>query len=350
LSIPLPQINLAGVSVGQTGIIDLTRVGIGAGGVSANPSLTKGAGTLHIFNESGSGLQFMFLTSGAGFYLPAGGWTNKPVGAGEQGLQWQVLYNLPSPPVTLLLVTYYGPGEAIPPTPTLGNSPIGIGGTVNTSSVNTLTNESNTSQTLVIDIGQSGHTLLITINSDGSASWSVLQSGVAHTIFNIQTSGNPIQIGKSGDIAEMLGNLTIDGDTIFDGFLGVAAQGDVLTAVGQDTYVGARGGANLVHIRSGGAQAGTDNATFGSGGMTLSRGTITLLGGSLSRINGGVNNCGNGTVISHGLGGGGPNWLVGTPWIAQPGSATVGMQNSTSTTFTATVGAGTQLVWVAGNL
>jgi len=134
MSIPLPQVNLAGVSVGTTGTISFANTGIGAGGVSANPANIKNAGTVHIFNESGSGLLINFQTSGDGFYLPAGGWTDKAIRAGEAGMKWTVLYNLPSPPVTLLLVTYYGPGEAIPYVPTLGNSPIGIGGTISVAS------------------------------------------------------------------------------------------------------------------------------------------------------------------------------------------------------------------------
>jgi hypothetical protein len=214
VSIPLPQVSLAGVSVGQSGVISLTNVGISAGGVSADPSLTKGAGTLHIFNESGSGLLLQFQTGSDGFFLPAGGWIDRPLRAGEQGLKYTILYNLPSPPVTLLLVTYYAPNEPIPRTPTLGNSPIGIGGTVNTSSVQTLSNENNATPVLVIDIGQSGHTQLITINSDGSAIWQVLQSGVAHTAFTVLASGNALQLGQVGDTVQVLGKISNPAGTI----------------------------------------------------------------------------------------------------------------------------------------
>lgn len=134
MSIPLPTVNLAGVNVGQVGFVSFANIGIGAGGVSSNPSVTKNAGTVLIFNESGSGLLINFKTSQSGFYLPAGAWQPVPLLAGEQGFTWTILYNLPSPPVTLLLVSYYYPNEPIPPQPTLGNSPIGIGGTVQTAS------------------------------------------------------------------------------------------------------------------------------------------------------------------------------------------------------------------------
>lgn len=134
MSIPLPTVNLTGVSINQSGTVSFQNTGISAGGVSANPVNVKNAGTVLIYNESGSGLLIKFQQSGSGFYLPAGAWQPIPIGAGETGYTWTVIYNLPSPPVTLLLTTYYYPGEPLPPQPTLGNSPIGIGGTVQTAS------------------------------------------------------------------------------------------------------------------------------------------------------------------------------------------------------------------------
>lgn len=362
MSIPLPQVNLAGVSVGQTGSVSFANIGIGAGGVSANPANTKNAGTILIFNESGSGLLIQFKTSQAGIYVPAGAWQPVPILAGETGFTWTVLYNLPNPPVTLLLVTYYYPNESLPSQPTLGNSPIGIGGTVSTSNVSTLSNEGNSSQTLIIDIGQTGHTLLITINSDGSASWSVLQSGTAHTIFNIETSGNPLQIGQAADITEILGKLTVDqlvtcisnllmpnntaiqvkdsGGTVRDVLLDDTTDQVILKG-----NAGPGAGHGAVVIQS------DTNAAWkilqGSGGVALLDGTLNFLSGSISRLNGATSACGSGTVISHGLGVS-PTILVLGVSIAQPGSATSGQGSATTTTFTATVGAGTGLSWLAG--
>jgi len=197
LSIPLPAISLANLSVGQSGVVSFANIGISAGGVSSNPVNVKSAGTILIYNESGSGLLIKFQLSGSGFYLPAGAWQPIQIGAGETGYQWTIIYNLPSPPVTQLLTSYYYPGEPIPPQPTLGNSPIGIGGTVTTSSVQTLSNETNTVPTLVIDIGQVGNTQQIVINSDGSATWNVIQSGTPVLAFSIANNlTNPITLNK----------------------------------------------------------------------------------------------------------------------------------------------------------
>lgn len=346
MSIPLPTVNLANVNVGQSGVVSLANVGISAGGVSANPADIKNAGILHIFNESGSGLLIQFQTEGSAFRLPAGGWTDKPIHAGEQGLQWTVLYNLPNPPVTLLFVDYYYPGEPLPKVPVLGNSPIGIGGTVTTSSVQTLSNEGNAAQTLVIDIGQTGNTLLITINSDGSFSWSVLQSGVAHQVLKAQTSGNPLQIGKSGDVSEVLGQLTVDG-VLFCGGNPVVTNGVWLQW--KDSGGTAR---NIVQVDSGnsvnidgvtGTGAVVLSSTPGSAifkvlstGVSILAGTYGMLSGdTLARL-GDAAGTGTGTV-NHNLGAV-PDFASVTTHTA--GSQTVGYDSETSTQLHVTCGSG----------
>lgn len=85
-----------------------------------------------------------------------------------------------------------------------------------------------------------------------------------------------------------------------------------------------------------------------STGLTLNAGNkINLLTNSISRIVGqNAVTCGSGTVITHGLGASPVNVSV-TPAIAQPGSATVGVNNVGATTFTATVGAGTACAFLA---
>jgi hypothetical protein len=347
MSIPLPQVNLAGATVGQTGTVSFANVGISAGGVSANPSVIPNAGTLHIYNESGSGLLFQFQTSGDGFILPAGAWIDKVVKAGEAGLNYTVLYNLPNPPVTLLLITYYGPNEPIPTTPSLGNSPIGIGGTIATS-FTTLSNETNTAQTLVIDIGQQGNTNLINIFSDGSFVWSVLQGGVAHQVLKGNISGSPLQIGKAGDVAEFLGNPLLDNNIALEikDSTGTTQPVLLMDNTNQVVLEGNTAGTGVVLSSSPGSAIWKITNT----GPQLLSGSINLLGGSISRQNGNLINCGSGTTISHGLGTT-PTWVLGTPSIAQPGSATVGVGGPPNgSTFVATVGAGVQIEWVAGVL
>jgi hypothetical protein len=270
MSIPLPIINLSNVSIGQSGTVSFANTGISAGGISSNPSNTRDAGKVLIYNESGSGLLITFLTSQSGFYLPAGGWQPVPIQAGETGYKWTVIYNLPAPPVTQLLTTYYYPGEVIPPQPTLGNSPIGIGGTVTTSSVQTLSNEGNSSLSLVIDIGQVGHTQLITINNDGSAIWSVLRGGIAHTVLQIEASGNPLLLGQAGDTVEAVSQFTFD----------ALAQFNILSPP-------------LGNI-----------AKIDAGGITLQAGSINLLTGTITRmvIDGPFTIHPAGTTVNHSLG------------------------------------------------
>lgn len=70
--------------------------------------------------------------------------------------------------------------------------------------------------TLVIDTGTSSVVDALEIWNDHFI-WSVVQSAVAHQVLKGQTSGNPLQIGQSGDITEILGKLTVDGTSILTG-------------------------------------------------------------------------------------------------------------------------------------
>jgi hypothetical protein len=205
MSITVPTVSLAGVTVGQSGKVSFQNVG-----VSADPSFTQKPPYVRFHNESGSGLNITFNLSQDSFTLPAGAWTTRPVIPGESGFVWNVLYNLPNPPVTFLFTDYYYPGEDISLGGVLGNSPIGIGGTISVTNVTALSNETNPINTLVIDVGIPGNTLLLQIFNDHFI-WSVLQSGVVHQVLKGNTSGNPLQIGQAADVSEVLGNLTVDG-------------------------------------------------------------------------------------------------------------------------------------------
>ena len=147
----LPAVNLALASVGSSG--PLSWVGLVSQG---SPSLGVRAGrpTLRLFNESGCGLDITFDT-GRSDRIPAGAWAVYQL-AGEQSLTWTVTYVLPGAPVALLLAVLYEPGEAVPDTPLLGNSPIGIGGTVNTSTTDAVINDGRPLATQVIEATPSG--------------------------------------------------------------------------------------------------------------------------------------------------------------------------------------------------
>jgi hypothetical protein len=208
MSIALPDVDLSTASVGTKGVIALQNMGISAGGVSAHPSALKNFPTLFIHNESGCGLGITLKDSQQSFNLAAGQWVPIVLGPGESAVQWVVKYVLPNAPVNLLMTTYYFPGEPIPDIAVLGNSPIGIGGSVSTQ-VTTLSNEGNPINTLVEDVGTPTTAQLLQIWND-HMSWRVEQSGVAHTILQGKTSGNPLQLGQAGDNTEVLGTLIVD--------------------------------------------------------------------------------------------------------------------------------------------
>lgn len=221
MSIPLPTVSLASVAINQSGVVSFANVGISAGGVSANPGVVQNAGTVLIFNESGSGLMITFNTSQSGFYLPAGAWQPIPIKAGETGYQWTVIYNLPNPPVTLLLTTYYYPGEPIPSQPTLGNSPIGIGGSITTSSVQTLSDENRATIARTIDIGNTTIANLIVIHNDGSFNFNILIGGVAHQLLLGQNAFHSLVLGNATDVVEVANQLSVDGNLVVAGTAGL---------------------------------------------------------------------------------------------------------------------------------
>lgn len=91
---------------------------------------------------------------------------------------------------------------------------------------------------------------------------------------------------------------------------------------------------------------GSNQLEISSNGPALKQGPLNLLAGHFDRMNGARITCGSGTVISHGLGVT-PTMSIGCPDIAQPGSATVGTGSNNSSTFTASVGAGSSIGWLA---
>lgn len=206
MSIRLPAVDLTAASVGSTGQVTLPQPKVQVGEIAH----------LRLYNESGCGLTVAF-SNGHTEAIPAGAWPMFEIEPEVQTYTWTVTYILPNAPVALLEAVYYFPYEGVPPTPALGNSPIGITGGVQTSSVQTLSNEGNAANTLVMDLGDTGNTNLFTLYTDGHNLWKVDQAGVIHQVLKIQVSGNPLQLGQIGDITEVLGNLTVDGTQIVTG-------------------------------------------------------------------------------------------------------------------------------------
>ena len=207
MSAPLPFVDLTGAIIGTQKSLDFSPF------VKVNPANPmEDHAHLALFNESGCGLQLAMRSSGNGQYLPAGGWTTFEIQQNDSSLAITVTYTLPNPPVSQLNVVYFAPGETLPGSYTLGNSPIGIGGTVNTSNVQTLSNEGGAANTLVIDMGDAAFNQLYTLYNDGHSLWAVDQAGTKHQVVKVQTSGNPLQLGQSGDTVEQLGNEKVDGN------------------------------------------------------------------------------------------------------------------------------------------
>jgi hypothetical protein len=139
--------------------IDLSTAVVGTTGDINIPTVTSGEGYhLLLFNESGCGLKLRFLQSDDTDSIPAGGWRKYPLIPGETTVTWTVIYVLPNAPVSMLIGTIYKPGEEVPEIGTLGNSPIAIGGTVNTvgGTASSIQNDGNVAGTRIMEATVAG--------------------------------------------------------------------------------------------------------------------------------------------------------------------------------------------------
>lgn len=159
---------------------------------------------LRLWNESGCGLKIQTNT-GRQDVVPAGAWPVYELIPGETNLTYTVSYVLPGAPVAQLFAILYQPGEAVPPTPVLGNSPIGIGGTVQTSTVNQLINDNNPPATEIIEATPSDQSASSwKLFNDASGYVQVLSANVLRIILKVvrgdaSTTKASIQLGDSGD-------------------------------------------------------------------------------------------------------------------------------------------------------
>lgn len=204
MSIDLGTINLATATVGQTGTIPLQQ----AGYVPATSASNEKA-HVRVHNDSGCELRCLTEQEKHAFYIPAGAWPLIEVLPDETGIDYTVIGIIPNAQLSLLMATLYMPGESIDDPGSLGNSPVGIGGNVNTSSVQTLSNEGGARNLKIIDIGDLALADIIDFFTD-HFSLGVDQGGVRHSVVAGSTTGNPGQFGQAGDIAEFLGQLLVD--------------------------------------------------------------------------------------------------------------------------------------------
>lgn len=167
-------------------------------------------------NESGCGLAINFVGSNREVFLPAGAWTRPiPLNSKDTAISYYVAYVLPNSPVSALYIVLYSPGEQPLETTALGNSPIGISGNVQTSNVQSLTNDGQAPETTVIEMTpQDQVTSSVVIRNTASGFLQVLSANVLRKIIsvvrgNAGTGKAQIQFGDSGDasISIYYGNL-----------------------------------------------------------------------------------------------------------------------------------------------
>lgn len=215
MSVGLAAVDLTAVAAGATGVLNWTGL-IQRGG---SVGVRSGKAHLRLFNESGVGLQIRF-DSGREDVVPAGAWPLYEIGA-EQALVWTALYILPGAPHSAVYGVLYEPGETVPATPVLGNSPIGIGGTVATTTGQSLQNNGAAPGASIIEATPSDQAASsITLNNDGSGFIKVLSANLLRSLLNV-VRGN----ATSGKAAFTLGD---SGDTSITTLYGVLGAGSVV--------------------------------------------------------------------------------------------------------------------------
>lgn len=309
---------------------------------------SQGLSGLLIGNESGYTLIISLDGTGYGKTLYPSTVDYFPVSHGYTGsikyATLSILNNISSWPSSSILVDGVGIGEILNITsyPLTLPRQVNSNTTMTTTTANTIADDGRASgaspPTVEASItGIAGST--ISISNDGT--W-ILKGNRAGTLIQWLLSipgaangASVLQLGDVNRLVEILGTLLVD-----KGKIGVAADGDLIDASGVGTTLKGHSAGNVIF------QVNGVNIAFAqSGGLSLATGTFGFISGTISRYNGTVTSCGSGTVISHGLGSS-PTSVNGTPQVTQPGSATVGISNYTSTTFTATIGAGTALAWM----
>ena len=206
MSYQITPIDLSVIAVGKSGQISFNSV---RNKIARDPLHATEPAHLRLFNESGSTLLIASDDWSIQDTVPAGAWPTYEIGQSVSLINFTVDSVLPNPPIQKLYPVFYAPGEQVPDTPQLGNSP--IGGGVSTTSIQTLSNETSpATPVLVIDIGNTTLSNLINIFNDGTLNWKVLVSGVAHTVFTIERFGNALLLGQVGDTVEVLGGLAVD--------------------------------------------------------------------------------------------------------------------------------------------
>jgi len=174
----LPIADLTSAVVGTKGTVSLASVA-----PSAEPGHYP---TLQVYNESGCGLALTFGQQSSPQFIPAGGWRSFRLEPGESTFRWEVLYILAGAPVAAVIMVYHAAHERVSDIGILGNSPVGVGGTIGVttiSSLSQLTEAAGTSVVLAQPTGAPGY--YVELTNDGKLVVKCLSGGVLRTALSL---------------------------------------------------------------------------------------------------------------------------------------------------------------------
>lgn len=225
MSITLPSVDLSSFAVGAKGTISLQSLA-----VPGNPAFTKNKPTLRMLNESGSGLQISFKRSVDQLYLGAGGWQDVQIDPGESEVDFQVIYIITTPVnlPKLLLVTYYAPGESIPPMATLGNSPVGVSGNVNVSTAQALQNDGNLQQVFIESTPSGAGSSTVSVDNEGNATIKGNNAGVLTPLLQLVAGASPLINLLGGIQIDSVGHLILPNNKALSAFNASAVRKGIL--------------------------------------------------------------------------------------------------------------------------
>lgn len=214
MSSGLAPIDTSQLSVGQAFAISWTHDDMPVGG---SVGTHQGQSSIRILNESGVGFK-VNLGGGHSDHVAAGGWPVYQLTPGIISLPCVVEYVLSGPSPNLILATIYGPGEPVPDQPALGNSPVGVSGSVTTvaNAANSIKNDGNAPATSTYETTPSDQaSSAISDSNDGSGFRKILSAGTLRTIWNIvrgnATNGKAtVDIGDAGDLSITTFHGTLD--------------------------------------------------------------------------------------------------------------------------------------------
>jgi len=184
-------------------------------------------------------------------------------------IQWTIdtdSLNVSTPPINAVFLTLYSTNEKVS-----GTYPVSLfyqtslgGGTTSTNvgTVSSIVNDNNPSGTTLIESKVSGQTGNTILTNDGLLNIVTLISGLMTQLIKTQNTGNPLLLGVLGKITEILGNLTIDGNTINTGTLStgtVTFNNGASVAGGDITLNGLHNILGVLNIVSSSVQTATMN-------------------------------------------------------------------------------------------